>query len=126
MENKWRDRYYELERTLENIIRGVQFEMEKLEADSGTASSDVFRLSKVTKSNALGSEFIHCVASGINLEYSFEFLKSDNPVHTVPFQRSNSVPVCLGVEAGATHCMVVVRENTGEHSKSVVKRKIAL
>jgi len=124
MENAWRDRYYELERTLESIIGAVRLEMIKQENNS--ANSTPFKIAKLTRSNTLGAEFIHCVASGINLEFSFEFKKGDNSVHSVPFQRSNSVPVSLGTSKNATQCVVRVRENAGPEGKIELERKIEL
>ena len=124
MENKWRDRYYELESTLENILSAVQVRMERIEKGSGAAAP--FQISKVTRSHNLGDDFIHCVASGINLEFSFEFLNGDASVKSVPFQRSNSVPVALGASVNATHCKILVRENAGMNEKLVLERKIKL
>lgn len=124
MENKWRDRYYELESTLENILSAVQVRMERIEKGSDAAAP--FQISKVTRSNNLGDDFIHCVASGINLEFSFEFLNGDALVKSVPFQRSNSVPVALGASVNATHCKISVRENAGMNEKLVLERKIKL
>ena len=123
MENAWKDRYYELERTLESIVRAVESEMRKQESRD---TAQPFLLSKITRSKILVEEYMHCVASGTNLEYAFAFMSDGQILHSVPFQRSNSIPLRLCRENSATHCRISVRENSGQNAGAQIEREIVL
>lgn len=118
----WRDRYRELENTLEQVIRQVGKSMGALE---GKGSIE-FGLKKVVRKQFVGTSQIICVANGENLEYAFDFVRDGEVVKSINFQRANSVPVALGERLGANECLVKVKSNVPRFQGQVQTRRVAI
>ena len=118
----WRDRYYELERTLEQVIRQVGKSMNS----SREGRRVQFGLKKVVTHEFVGSPQIICVANGENLEYAFDFIRDGEVVESINFQRSNSVPVALGQRLGATECFVRVKTNAPGFQGQIQTKRVAI
>lgn len=118
----WRDRYYELERTLEQVIRQVGKSMKSSREERHAK----FGLRKVVTHEFLGTPQIICVASGENLEYAFDFMRDGEVVESINFQRSNGVPVALGQRLGANECFVRVKTNAPGFRGQIQTKKVAI
>lgn len=118
----WRDRYYELERTLEQVIRQVGKSMKS----SREGCHAKFELRKVVTHEFLGTPQIICVANGENLEYAFDFMRDGEVVESINFQRSNCVPVALGQRLGANECFVRVKTNAPGFRGQIQTKKVAI
>ncbi len=118
----WRDRYYELERTLEQVIRQVGKSMNS----SREGRHAEFGLRKVVTHEFVGTAQIICVANGENLEYAFDFMRDGEVVESINFQRSNSVPVALGQRLGANECSVSVKTNAPGFRGQIQTKRVAI
>lgn len=105
--NVWRDRYYELESTLEQIL--YQYSKVQLEESPFVEA----KLRKVVRSSSLGFDQIVAVADGENMEYSFRFEKDGVVLLETGFQRSNSYPLTAASIQGFSNCVVSVKYNDG-------------
>lgn len=113
----WESRYYELERTLEHMVRGFGRTLEK--AESSPASN--LALLRVTTVDDEGTKRVCAVANGENMEYSFEFRRSGEVVSRREFNRLNSA----AVPATADKCIVVVR-SFAVQPPATTEREVAL
>jgi len=118
----WRDRYYELEKTLEQVIRQVGKTMNS----SRERHHVEFGLRKVVTHEFVGTPQITCVANGENLEYAFDFMRNGEVVESINFQRSNSVPVALGQRLGANECLVRVKTNALGFRGQIQTKRVAI
>ena len=118
----WRDRYYELERTLEQVIRQVGKPMNS----SREGNQAEFGLRKVVTHEFVGAPHIICVANGENLEYAFDFMRDGEVVESINFQRSNTVPVALGQRLGANECFVKVKTNAPGFRGQIQTKRVAI
>ncbi|OFP64472.1 hypothetical protein HMPREF2978_00500 [Corynebacterium sp. HMSC074C01] len=122
LEAVWRDRYRELEKTLEQVIQQLAL------ASSGPIATQEskFNLQKVVIHKVAGSEQVIGVASGENLEFAFDFLRDGELVKSVDFQRANSIPLSFGKSAKANECIVKVKTYKPELQGQVREKRVAI
>lgn len=118
----WEDRYRELEKTLEAIVRNAGTAMRSLES----RGEESFKLRKIVQHDALGEDYLTCVADGSNLEYAFTFSRGDSRLFSIKYQRSNSVPLAEARHRGADHCVVTVKTNKPSCSGNTLTAKVRI
>lgn len=119
----WKNRYRELEKTIEQLIIAFGSKLgnaEQLAWDEQGQSWCSIR--KVVRNELVGSPLLTCVADGSNLEFQFNIQGAGGAeIIATPFQRSNSLPLTTEVLSQAQKCIVAVRANTPVGSKIVTK-----